>query len=221
MSIKVVAFCGYFMNQELESRQEDWYSFKWVQALKDKAINGYAKVPVRGQSLRLADTNRADATKWFGYFAFDYLNAKGYVEKPVWLVPVPNKDCLLNAPVVPRTLRLAEAIRTNLNNGSVILDCLRWTVALKSAKDGGPRDPRLLYPYLALIEAKVSGIDTGRPVLLVDDVFTTSGHLQASAARLATKKLEVVMAVCGGKTVHDQTNPACYIYEESFERFKK
>lgn len=57
-------------------------------------------------------------------------------------------------------------------------------------------------------------------VLLVDDVTTSGGHLQACAARLKKADIEVGSVICGGKTVYDQSRKAFDIYEEELDEYK-
>lgn len=58
----------------------------------------------------------------------------------------------------------------------------------------------VLYPSVKLI---------GKPDpevrhVLVDDVFTTGGHVQAIAAALCGEKGKVTLVVTAGRTVHEQ-----------------
>ena len=122
--------------------------------------------------------------------------------------------------VVCRTRRLAESICDALKDGSCVVDCLRWATPLLSAREGGPREPQLLYPHLAILNEQLPRANPRFRVLLVDDVATTGGHLQACAAKLSTEKLEVEMALCGGKTVYDQTQGAFHLYEYAIDEYQ-
>jgi hypothetical protein len=55
MSLKVVAFCGYFCNRVLMWRPEDHDAHKFIQAIKAKSMNMYGYVPVRGVKQRLSN----------------------------------------------------------------------------------------------------------------------------------------------------------------------
>jgi hypothetical protein len=223
MPLEVVCFCGYYMNKAVPSRQEDWYSYKWIQALKGHSVNGYAKVPVRGVSKRLTHENRSSAVEWFGIFVGDYFES-GDIGGPFVVVPVPNSDCTGDSGVKPRTRKLAKAICDVFDDGSFMVDCLRWKKNLGSAREGGPREPDILFKNLALQKDDLRGaledLEDGTAVILVDDVTTSGGHLQASAAKLNTFGMKVDHVVCAGKTVYDQTNPAFYNYEYSLEEFE-
>jgi predicted amidophosphoribosyltransferase len=218
MPLRVVSFCGYFCNHSMQWRPEDWTSYKFVQALKGKDLNKYADVLVRGQFNRLSNDNRDDAAKWFGFFVADYLT-KREVAGPFLVVPVPNSSCTVSSQARPRTRKLARAICDALGDGSTVLDCLRWKENLGSAsKEGGPREPKVLYGNLVL--ALPEAVDKNLKVLLVDDVKTSGGHVRACAAKLTSKKLGVEIVVCGGKTVYDQDKPAFHVYEDAVDEYQ-
>jgi predicted amidophosphoribosyltransferase len=220
MSLKVIAFCGYFCNVVMKWRNEDHDAHKFIQAIKAKPMNMYAYVPVRGVRHRISNDNAAEAAVWFAKFVADYITAKK-LKGPFLVVPVPNSDTLLSSTKKPRTGRLAKAICDVLNDGSTVLDCLRVKQNLGSAsEDGGPRAANVLYENLALVKDAIKGADKDANVLLVDDVTTSGGHLRACAAKLEAGGLEVSLVFCAGKTVYDQGNPAFHTYEDKLEKFK-
>lgn len=219
MALTVVSFCGYLCNQSMSWRPEDFDSYKWVQTLKGHDVNKCALVPVRGNLKRLSNANASDALDWFGQFVADYLK-KQQIEGPFYVVPVPNSDCTAAASK-PRTKRLAKAICNELSDGSQVLDCLRWKKNLGSAsKEGGPRDAEILYENMNILKEETNDLDEDRPVLLVDDVTTSGGHLRACAAKLSTKGIKTEIVLCGGKTVYDQTRSAFHICEDKIQEFK-
>lgn len=65
---------------------------------------------------------------------------------------------------------------------------------------GGTRNPEVLLKNLA-----VTGRVRGATVVLVDDVLTSGGHLQACSALLRQHGAEVEMAFCAGRA--DDTQP--------------
>jgi hypothetical protein len=222
MPLAVVCFCGYNCNRSVPWRQEDWHSYKWVQALKGKSLNGYGRVPVRGVSKHLSNENLSAAVEWFGLFVGDYL-ASTNLEGPFVIVPVPNSDCTIASGTKPRTRKLAKAICDVLNDESCVVDCLRWKKYLGSAREGGPREAEILYKNLAFSKdglEELEDIDEGTDVILVDDVTTSGGHLQACAAKLKSVGMVVDIVFCGGKTVYDQTKAAFHTYKYSLEEYE-
>jgi hypothetical protein len=219
MPLAVVCFCGYLCNESLRWRPEDFDSYKWVQALKVRELNKYALIPVNGVKKRLSNDNLPDALEWFGIFVRDYLTKKK-MSGPFLVVPVPNSDCVSTSSKKPRTKKLAQAICDALGDGSEVLDCLRGKKNLGSAsEDGGPREAAILYRNLVTLDDVLEGADDGLSVLLVDDVTTSGGHLQACAAKLGSKGLSVDIVMCGGKTVYNQDNTAFHIYEYNLDEY--
>ena len=220
MALKVVCFCGYLANRSMRWRSEDYDSYKWVQALKGKELNKYAQVTVRGTIRRLSNENLADAIQWFGEFVEEYLQ-KEPVKGPFLVVPVPNSSCLMTSSARPRTRRLAKAVCDQLEDGSKVLDCLRWKKNLGSASAaGGPREAEILYANLNILSNEMKGLNEKAAILLVDDVITSGGHLRACVARLKKAGLSVDLAFCGGKTVYDQKQRAFSVYEDSLNEYR-
>lgn len=101
-----------------------------------------------------------------------------------------------------------------------MVDCPRWKRNLGSAsKEAGPRDPGTLYNNIAVLKDFLRDVDKNTPVLLVDDITTSGGHLRASAAKLREAGLNVTGALCGGRTLYDQEQRAFSIVEEMLDDF--
>lgn len=219
MPLAVTCFCGYLCNGSQAWRSEDFDSYKWVHALKGHQLNKHAYVPVRGQNKLLSNANLPIATEWFGMMTADYLKKKNACG-PFLVVPIPNSDNIVGSVAKPRTRKLAKAVCDTLNDGSYVVDCLRWKKNLGSAsKEGGPREAEILYKNLAILEGSLEDVDENYGVVIVDDVTTSGGHLQACAAKLESKGLTVCRVVCGGKTVYDQNHPAFHTYEYGLEEY--
>ncbi len=78
---------------------------------------------------------------------------------------------------------------------------LRWRKPLMKAQDGGARSAWLLYPELVFHGPAPTGT---KAFVLIDDVCTGGGHIQACAAKLRDQGLVSTLAVCGGRTFHEQ-----------------
>lgn len=211
MALTVASFTPYLsFNSPVRPRQKDWPPIKFVQALKGKPIKGWAHIPVRGGYYRLEQENAELSLAIFAEMASNYLVEKK-VTPPVVLVPVPNSSCTIDSGIAPRTVALANALAGRLKPASV-WDCLRWIRDVGSASAGtGTRDPQELYDALVLTEEEM----LEGTYILIDDVKTTGGHLQACRAVLA--EAECDLAVCGGRTVWDHTEEPFTFREEEVE----
>lgn len=229
MALKVASLCGYLCNVSIPWRKGargDHDAHDWIQALKGKHFNGYAQVPVCGTLRRLTDENASDAIHWFGEMAVAYLKARK-IGGPFVIIPVPNSFSLVDSSAKPRTRRLAKAIAEQLADDSVVLDCLRFKQNLGSASsEGGPREAEQIYKNLVVLRDEVASffeeVEDAKDhyVLLVDDVTTSGGHLQACAVRLDKVGLEVDSVICGGKTVYDQARGAFDIREDELDEYE-
>ncbi len=197
MPLKVVCFCSYLTATHNPWRPRDFDAHDFVHALKGRQLNKYARIPVFGKDRILENKNLSDAADWFAEMAKDYFQ-KHHIRPPLCLVPVPSSTSSIRSPKKPETLKLANAIARTVGRGCQVKDCLRWKKAVIPASTGGPRDPEILYSNLVVTRSLGS-----LPHILVDDVLTSGGHLQASATVLKEKGATVRMAICGGRTVHD------------------
>lgn len=165
---------------------------KFKSALKDKPVRGYAHlVVVPGEPKRLLNAaNAAAAFAWFGEMSVAWLDER-LVSDPV-IMPIPGSQCTLNTSE-SRTRRLADALQRRA--GGDVLDVLRFNRASESTRNGGSRDPEDIYPMYRLLD----GVPSGRPIVLVDDVLTSGGHIRAAVAYLTRKGVTSpeITACCG------------------------
>ena len=56
--------------------------------------------------------------------------------------------------------------------------------------------------------------------MLVDDVLTSGGHFRACAAKLKNGGAEVLIGLCGGRTLYDQEKRPFDMVEELLEDYE-
>lgn len=200
MALRVVCFSTYLTSIG-RWRGVDHDAHDLIDAIKDRSLNGYSHVPVRGRRRFFDNNNRQDVVGWFAEMVSDHFTAEP-VDGPIVLVPVPGSKVDVAFAGMPRTAQLAQAIAAQLNDGTIVKDVLRWLEPMPSAnEEGGTRDPAELFNNLVLIE----NVDGDR-VVLVDDVLTSGGHLQACAARLREGGAAVLMAAVAGRADEHQVD---------------
>jgi hypothetical protein len=197
MALRVVSCCTYLTEvASVTWRSRDHDAHDFVMAVKAKPINGFAQIPCRGEVHRIDDGNRDLALRLFAMMAADWTAEHGLASGCV-LVPVPNSRCQHESQTTPRTLEQAHALAAELGTGASVADALRWSEALASASAAsGMRDPQWLFDRLRIIGT----LPERRPgYVLVDDVLTSGGHLQACAAMLRLHGRPVELALVAGR----------------------
>jgi hypothetical protein len=194
MPLKVFCCCTYRTSGR-DWTQRDWAACFFIKALKNKPIRGYARVPLPGDREAYLDrTTAANAPAWFAEIVARRI--KWSSVGPVALVPMPDSGCALNTSTVPRTLAMARELAARLEGQAAVADILRWNEVQPSAHQaGGTRDPQILHARLRLAGQAV----TDRGSILIDDVLSSGGHLQAAAAFLVDHGSVVAGAICAGR----------------------
>jgi hypothetical protein len=185
--LPIVTFCDY-CTEPPYAQQDSFYSNKLVKAVKGNPVKGWAEIPVPigGSRRRLEQSNCGDVFGWFAEMAERHFPAGNVV-----LVPIPSSKAI--SPDEVRSgapFRLARALAER--RPAAIHVRLWWKTPMESAHTGGARDPRYLLSNL-VVASKPS---SRSPIVLVDDVCTSGGHLQAAEAGLRNAGCRVVMAIC-------------------------
>jgi len=210
MALSVISFATYLTRGPWND--DDHHALKFVKAVKGKTFGGWAVVPVLGRNKDLRAANADDAIDWFAELAAAEI-VKLRVSGQAILVPLPNSSSTVKNADVPRTALLAERIAAKLKNMKV-WDGLRWTKEMTPTHQGGTRDPQRLYDNLVVTSVPPKGT-----LILIDDVFTIGGHLQAAVARLAEKKAECKLAICAGRTVLESQEQPFLVLRQELEDF--
>jgi hypothetical protein len=202
MPITVEAYAQYLTVPVAQMRGTDYDGQVFVHALKGHPFTNYATIRAPDGTWTTIDPQHPEvATEIFVAWAYARIRQRHYAER-ICLVPVPNKSALISTADQPfPTLVLAESLWAAFSRGVTMHPVLRWRRALQTAQSGGSRGPWALYPELVFVPPPHG---TPTRVVLVDDVCTEGGHLQACAARLSENGYVADYGVCGGRTLHDQ-----------------
>ena len=199
----------------IEWRPKDFETAKFIKAIKGDPIKGYAQILWNGRYHRIEDgkDGRVVAFQLFGEMAADYLRRQhaGLLADTLTFVPIPSSQTTLASPAdhLFVSLVLAKKLAAACGKQAEVEDVLRWQSQMSSARSGGTRAPGYLYDHL-VVTKKPLGTS---PHILIDDVCTSGGHLRAAATRLKEAGANVVLALCAGRTVHDQVDDPYQILE--------
>lgn len=167
-----------------------------VRALKRSPFNGADVYTVAGVSYRI-ENSLAGQNAALNLIA--QLMAEQIRERyqAATILPVPSSDhtehgCDFTG------LRLARAIQS-VDANFAANAAYTWIQTVQKASEGGTRNPTALQPLLVR-----HGPAPQQPIVLIDDVATTCGHLFACARDLRAEGIEVDDAYCVAKTVWER-----------------
>lgn len=196
MTIKVLTYADY-LTTPTYSKSDDYAACQFVKCIKNEPFNGYTRIVASGKAVRLEKGDRTKAIQAFAALVGDEVEIQG----PYIFIPIPSSKTHIGSPTPSPVLDIAIAIAERFASipGVSAIDILAWDAPMASAhKQGGSRHPGDLFPHL---RARKS-IPKGSKVILIDDVKTSGGHIQACAAFLECEfGAKIKGAFCLGRTV--------------------
>src|SRR3954464_15143024 len=107
MLLPVTTFCTYRTTRKRPWTDRD-YASKFIKALKEQPVSGWAYVPVGKEHVRLDAANAASAPDIFARQAAYGMNWDEV--GALMLVPIPDSSCTVEATDPPRTIKMAVAL---------------------------------------------------------------------------------------------------------------
>jgi hypothetical protein len=177
--MRVLSLCEYLMHGD---RTPDHFTpFNIVQAIKGNPFNGYSRLTVGGESVRLTESSPDVAVAWAAERLGDQIHAE-FEDELVTIVPVPGHAHVSKADVqsgaVHRLgLALAQALRERGTRATAFV-LLHWDRPIKSARDGGPREASVLQRHLVAAHTVLTahGFDVADVVFAVGRTVYTKGE---------------------------------------------
>ncbi|MGY3103432.1 phosphoribosylpyrophosphate synthetase [Bradyrhizobium sp. LM3.4] len=194
--LKHLSLCAYLTDTDVEWRDEDYVATKMVKALKGDSIEGYFDFKIGEKVRRFDQSNVSEFVERIPR-ALARMIARHYPGEAS-LVPIPNSHVIASTTPGFKTLELAEKIAANGNGKLKVVPTLVFGEVQQKSREGGPRDPKHFESAYRIVRT-LSG-----PVILVDDVCTSGGHLVAAYWRLNKQASPVVLACTFGKTTKAQ-----------------
>jgi len=175
--------------------QAEYDSFKLIQTLKGKPINGYATLrKPNGKSVTIRTHMPHGAFELWGEWAA--LKAAQLAPGGAYIIPIPSADCIAIG-TDGKGAALAAAVAKRAP-GLIAVDAIHWAVAFVKASQGGPRDVDTLFENVRVLANLPKS-----EVILVDDVITGGGHAIACARAMRWAGHKVEHVIAAGHTVHE------------------
>lgn len=209
MPLRVICRAQYLSRPVEGMRKEDYDATHLVKAVKGRELDGraYTRVTIGGQSVKITEANKHRAIDWFAEWAALKVDALG-LAVPI-LLPIPSSKTVAASPRGFRTDLIAQAIAAKCQRTPQVVPILRWDQQMTPSSEGGPRDPVTLHEHYIFVAAPPAG-----QYVLIDDVYTGGGHLIAAAWSLQDHQQGTDVAICCGRTCHDQLNDPFTVDEE-------
>lgn len=125
MAFQVTTFCTYRTRRTPPWSDAGPAASKFIKALKERPVSGWASVPVGKEYVRLDAANAREAADIFARQVACSLEGNCLDES--MFIPLPNSSCTLKSSDPPRILKMATALVRRLNTvNAIIADVLRW-----------------------------------------------------------------------------------------------
>jgi hypothetical protein len=206
--LKLVSLCAYLTDMSMQWRTADYAAMNMVKGLKKEPLKGWFEYEVAGKTRRYDQSNIQQFVDRIPP-ALARLIAL-HVSDPATLVPIPNAHVTSPSSEDFRTLELARAVADQSRGALKVSAALVFEKPQVRSRDGGPRSPSH-FETAYQIASDVKG-----PIVLLDDVCTSGGHMIGAHWKLHhPPRRQIVLACAFGRTTKEQlTHPVGIRVEE-------
>lgn len=193
MNVDHFVYCRTDVGGE-EWRKFDYDAKKIRDTLKGNQIKGYVTLTVDGQRRKFDAANQAELREIVTAVIAERIDK----ECPsATIVPIPNSSAAIGDGKSYRILDLARAVALKTASRNLVVDALRWATPMVASHLNGSRDVDFLQGSLRL------NARPNTPVVLLDDVVTSSAHLRAAARHLNRIGITTPLAIAFVRSTHE------------------
>jgi hypothetical protein len=196
-TLRLISLCAYLTDTDIEWRNEDHVATKMVKALKGDPIKGYFDFKVGGKVRRFDQSNVAEFVERIPRGLARMIGR--YHAGEATIVPIPNSHVVSASTPKFKTLELAHKVAEHSGGKLTVAPALAFREVQIKSRSGGPRDPSHFEAAYKILQ-RPNG-----PIILLDDVCTSGGHLVAARRLLHQENISPIVLACTfGRTTKEQ-----------------
>jgi hypothetical protein len=183
-----------------------------VKALKGDPINGYFEHKIAGKLRRFDQSNITEFVDRIPPALFRLIMR--HHDEPATIVPIPNSHVIAPNTAGFRTRDLANKIAAESGGRFTVAPALVFHEVQQKSREGGPRNPGHFAEAYRVVR------NLRGPIILLDDVCTSGGHLVAAHRVLNRESSPVILATTFGRSTKEQLKEPIGIREEEIDLTK-
>jgi len=186
--LKLITLCSYLTDVSEGWRPDDYHASKMVKALKGDPINGYFYLEIGNQKRRFTQANIDEFLARIPRALWKMIQRK--IDGQASLVPIPNSHVTDVSDDNFKTLDLATDVARHSCGQLTVVPALVFEKPQTKSREGGPRNPNYFETAYRLANV-VRG-----PIVLLDDVCTSGGHIIGAYQKLNSPPKRIVVLAC-------------------------
>jgi predicted amidophosphoribosyltransferase len=175
--LKLITLCAYLTDVSEQWRNVDYDASKMVKALKGDPINGYFYYKIGDQTRRFTQANIDEFLARIPRALSKMIQRK--IDGPASLVPIPNSHVTNVDDENFKTLDLARNVARHSGGHLTVVPALVFNKPQIKSREGGPRSASHFEAAYRLTN------DVRGPIVLLDDVCTSGGHMIGAYRKLS------------------------------------